>query len=428
MRARRLIPWIFSAVIHGCLAFLLLTVGALVLHSWRNPTEPILGAEALFNFEAAPSDSPVIAPAIPTKAALPVREDVATTAIAITGAQDASHEMVRLTEQNRDALTTALERPLRPLTGPRTIVTVAGLRQTSARRIVFILDASGSMLGAYPTAVQEVINSISRLSEEQQFAVVAFQGGEAFLAQEMPLRRAGPTFGQQGIESLKNWMLDEVTPSQNSDARKAIRVALALRPDTIVIVSAGLLGIVDKPADRDALLADLDALNPRDARTGRRKVQIGCIHLMEAEPLGALEAIAREHGGPGSYRFVRRLADLRASEETVATEPSDETTERLSHALGLLKAGDIAAARTQLLRIGLAEPLHRSSPVALVSAAEISLLNDRDPRNAARLADAALQGARSFGLDTTAARAETVLRAADKSNSSSHQESKIKKP
>lgn len=416
MRTRRLVPWVVSTIIHACLVLLLATAGVVFM---RDQSDPALGADALFTFESAPKNSPPPTQANPISAALPVREDVAVAAIAMTAAKDASQEMLTRTVQNRDAMTAALERPLRQLAAPRSIVTVAGLRQTAAHRIVFVLDASGSMLAAYPTAVGEVINSIIRLNDEQQFAVVIFQSGEAFLAQSAHMRRAGPTLGQRGIESLKSWLLDEIAPRGNSDSNKALRVAIALRPDTIVIVSAGILGAADQPTDRDALLANIDELNPRDARTGRRAVQIACIHLMEPEPLGALEAIAREHGGPGAYRFVRRLTDLRMSEEIASAESADETTERLDRALALLKSGDIPAARTQLLRIGLGEPLHRSSPVALVSAAEVSLLNDRDPRTAARLADAALRGARSFGLDTTAARAESVIRAANKSPSSS---------
>ena len=115
------------------------------------------------------------------------------------------------------------------------------------------------------------------------------------------------------------------------------------------------------------------------------------------------------------------MADLRASDEATSTEPADETTHRLDQAIALLKAGDIPSARIAFLRIGITEPLHRSSPVALVSAAEISLLNDRDPRTAVRLAGAALRGAQSFGLETTAARAETVIRASKNSPTNSIQ-------
>lgn len=190
MRARRLIPWILSAVVHGCLVLLLMTVGVFVMRDWRQESDPSLSAGAIFSFEAAPNDLPPIVQAPPITAAIQVRENIANTAIAMTAAKDASHEILTFTEQNRDALIGALERTMRPMASPRSIVTVSGLRQTSANRIVYLLDASGSMIGAYPTAVQEVINSITRLSEEQQFAVVAFQGSEAFLAQDAQMRRA----------------------------------------------------------------------------------------------------------------------------------------------------------------------------------------------------------------------------------------------
>jgi len=411
MLGRRLLPWILSTAVHVVLALLLLSVGVIFARGWKDQANSALGDEALFTFEAAPIDAPVIAQSAPAFTAPPVRENAEVSAVAIERARTTSLAMLAMTQRDRDALTAEIRRPIKALETPRDIVSVAGLRRTSARRIVFLLDASGSMLGAYATAVQEVINSITRMSSEQQFAVVAFQGGEAFLAESAPLRRAGPTLGQRALDQLKAWLLDEIVPGRNSDARNALRTALAMRPDTIIIVSAGLLGVADRMSDRDMLLSDLDALNPRDARTGRRAAQIACIHLMEAEPLGALEAIAREHGGPAAYRFVRRMSDIALSDDVANAQPADETTERLDRAIALLNSGETARARIDFLRIGLAQPLHRASPVALVSAAEISLLNDRDLPAAGRLAHAALQGARAFGLESTGARAEAVLRA-----------------
>lgn len=428
MLGRRFLPWILSTAVHVILALLLLSAGVIFVRGWKDQANPSLGNEALFTFESIPIAAPVFAQSAPVATPSPVREDAAISAVAIESARTTSQTMLAVTQRDRDALTAEVRRPISALETPRDIVSVAGLRRTSARRIVFLLDASGSMLGAYATAVQEVINSITRMSNEQQFAVVAFQGGEAYLAESAPLRRAGPTLGQRALDQLKAWLLDEIIPGRNSDARKALRTALAMRPDTIIIVSAGLLGVADRLSDRDALMSDLDTLNPRDARTGRRSVQIACIHLLEDEPLGALEAIAREHGGPGAYRFVRRMSDIALTDDLATAQPADETIGRLDRAIALLNSGDIARARIDFLRIGLAQPLHRASPIALVNAAEISLLNDRDLPAAGRLAQAALQGARAFGLNSTSARAEAVLRAAIKPSSSTAASSTEKKP
>ncbi len=418
MVPRRLIPWACSGLTHVGLAALLLSVGIVSIQTASEYESQVLGDSAQFAFEPAPIEAVLLPRASVVSNSSPdeTGEFVAIAKIAMTQAHSASEtasdRVVASTQRNRDELMTTTDRPVRSLGSPRNTVAIAGIRQTSAHRIVYLVDASGSMIGAYPTAVQEVLHSIARLSDEQQFAVVVFQAGEAFLAQSESLRRAGPTFGRQGIELLDGWLNDSITTGGKSDISKAIRVAVALRPDTIVIVSSGLMGAQTQPTDRDALLAMLENLNPRDARTGRRSIQIGCIHLMDPEPLGALEAIAREHGGRGSYRFVPRLVELNADGDSAEAEVPDETTAKLGRALELLKTGQVARARTELLRIGLGEPLHHSSPVALVSAAEISLLNDHDPASAVRLADSALRGARAFGLNSTATRAEGVLKAA----------------
>jgi hypothetical protein len=130
---------------------------------------------------------------------------------------------------------------------------------------------------------------------------------------------------------------------------------------------------------------------------------------MQAEPLGALELIAREHGMPGSYRFLPRLTDLTTTGETTLAL-DDELTRDGAAAIERVKSGDIAAARVALLRLGLAHPLHEASPAALLAAAEISLNHDHDARSAQRLAVAAAQGARAFGLGSLQERAEAIAR------------------
>ncbi|MSR44011.1 MAG: VWA domain-containing protein [Phycisphaerales bacterium] len=406
-------PWILSIAMHALLALVLLTTGVFVMGHLQTEPDASLRPEAIFSFEGVPMDRPRETTNGASDDASTTNMSRATEAPAVPAAAEVSEAMDRRTRVNQASVLNSVERPTSRLESPRTLVSVAGVRQSAARRIVYVLDASGSMIGGYPSAVREVIQSISRLTEEQQFAVVVFQAKRVIVPPISELRRAGPTLGSRAIEALSTWLLDEVSPAGESDPREALQSALALQPDTIIIVSAGIMGVAEVAADRDALLAFLDRLNPRDARIGRRPVQIACIHLIEEEPLGALEAIAREHGGPGAYRFIDRLANFRGWEDASIDPRQDETTLRLGHALSLLKAGDLPTARTQLLRIGLGEPLHSASAIALVSAAEMSLLSDRDPWTATRLASAALQSARAFGLDTTVARAESVLRAAE---------------
>lgn len=404
-------PWVISLAIHLGLAFLLVSVGLVALQQFEGALDSQLGDGATFIFEPAAGEHTPLA-ATSAQATVSATEPRATSVAAIGQARTASTAMLNRSQDGPVELMGQLAHPTRSLALPRSVLTVAGVRRDLARRIVFLLDGSGSMIGAYRTAAQEIVDSIARLNEEQQFAVVVFQRGEAFLAPPQTMRRAGPTLGARGLQELKSWMLEEIVPAGESTLLNAMRTAIALAPDTIVIVSTGLLGAADQLADRDALLAEFESLNPVSEKTTRRPVQIACIHLLQQEPLGALAEIARIHGGENSYRFIGRMADIRGSHDTpVAT--ADETTARLDEAIALVEAGDFARARTQMLRIGLGEPLHSAAPTALVGAAEIALLNDHDPRTAALLAQAALHGARASGLRATEARAESVLRAAN---------------
>lgn len=415
----RMTPWVVSAVLHACLALLLLSVGIVAFQPWQQDDGLPLADGAMFVFEMAPREN-VLAPAASAPATSRAAEPRAHAAEAITQVRATSAAALARSQHRSAELTGRLDRPTRAVDLPRSVLTVAGVRTDIAHRIVFLLDASGSMIGAYRTAAQEIIDAIARLNEEQQFAVVVFQGGEAYLAPPQAMRRAGPTLGQHGLQQLAIWMLDEIVPGGDSTLLKAMRTATALTPDTIVIVSTGLLGVADQVTDRDALLTEFESINPVDATTTRRAVQIACIHLLQPEPLGALAEIARTHGGPNAYRFVARMADIRGSQDA-GVAPDNETLRRLDAATALLTAGNIAAARTEFLRIGLGEPLQSVAPTALACAAEISLLNDHDAHSAALLAHAAVRGARAFGLRATEGRAESVLRAANDARTSTSQ-------
>ena len=405
MRSRRFAPWLISAAVH-----VLVIVGfiacATSFSRWAaSVVMPVMREATITIGESTPEPTQSVPPAAASSAAA----STSTSPTPSVGSTDLPSRHAReATSAARAA--TGLPWARRSLPLPSDVVSIAGVRQESVRRVVFLVDASGSMIGALPTAIDELCAAIGRLSVEQSFAVLAFQSGRSVPVPPEGLRRAGPVLGQRSIDDIRKWLDANVIASGSSEPRAALREAIAMKPDAIVVVSAGLLGVADSPADRDALLADLDALNPRDPRTLRRPVQFACIHLLEREPLGALQAIATEHGSPGAYRFIERLADLATPAE--APPRADGTTAEVERAIALLATAEAASARLSLLRIGLCQPLHPASPLALVCAAEFSLAQERDPRGALALASAAAQGARAFGLSTTHDRAQTVARAA----------------
>ena len=179
----------------------------------------------------------------------------------------------------------------------------AGLVAGNATKVAYVVDASGSMIGSFPAIVDEVARSIAKLEPSQQFTVLCFRrdGAEA-PGSDARLRPASRAERDAAVE----WLRHGVVPSGRSSPVAALSRALESGADCVFLLSTTVTGPGRHELDRDGLLALLERLNPKDARSGRRRATIQCIQFLEVDPGGTLEAVAREHFGPGGYRFVSR--------------------------------------------------------------------------------------------------------------------------
>src|SRR5690606_31927363 len=84
----------------------------------------------------------------------------------------------------------------------------------------------------------------------------------------------------------------------------ALEAALKLDPDVIFLLSQDITGYGEFEVDQRDLLNRLEALNPVDPATGRRRVQIQCIQFLKEDPLGTMRKIAEAHGGRNGYKFL----------------------------------------------------------------------------------------------------------------------------
>lgn len=181
----------------------------------------------------------------------------------------------------------------------------------AARRIVYVVDASGSMVSALPIVVRELRRSIEQLGPGQWFDVIFFKGGGYETptgltdVPEGALIRATPA----NRRAVFRW-LQSVGPGFQSDPTPAIEHALSQRPDIVFLLSKGLLdaGMPASTLDsaRSTLLSSLDALNPVVGDDGRRRTTIKVIQFFDADPGGVLQAIGRTHGGEGGFSFISR--------------------------------------------------------------------------------------------------------------------------
>ena len=181
-------------------------------------------------------------------------------------------------------------------------VQFGGVRAPEARRIVFVVDASGSMIGAFPSVLDQLEDTLSKLDPRQAFGILLFQRSEWI--ETPPTGRLQPA-EPRTIERSIDWIRNNVLPSGRSNPAAALRRAFTLDPDVIFLVSTDITGSGEFEIDTGELLAELDQLNPRD-RNGNRPVRIRCIQLLDPDPLETLKAIATEHGGAEGYAFIDR--------------------------------------------------------------------------------------------------------------------------
>ena len=181
-------------------------------------------------------------------------------------------------------------------------VEFSGLSSTNARRIVYVIDASGSMIRSLQIVVKELARSIDALSTQQRFGVVFFQSDDAVIVP--PENELIVGSGPEKLRVLE-WIDRNVHPRGSSNPLAALRYALGQKPDVIFVLSENITGSGQHEIDQRDLLGMLDELNPViDETLGRRRTQINCIQFRAEDPLDTLRLIAEKHGGANGYKFV----------------------------------------------------------------------------------------------------------------------------
>jgi hypothetical protein len=183
-------------------------------------------------------------------------------------------------------------------------VSFGGVQAVEARRIIFVVDASGSMIGAFPTVLQQLERSLRNLNLKQSFGIIFFQQHDF---KEVPPTGRLHAATDVNISRAIDWASDltNISASGRSNPTAALTRAFNLSPDVVYIVSTDITGSGEFEIDKKRLLATLDDLNPKK-RSGHRDVRINCVQLLDTDPLGMLKAIAIEHGGIEGYAFINR--------------------------------------------------------------------------------------------------------------------------
>ena len=196
-----------------------------------------------------------------------------------------------------------------------------GVSGSDVQRVVYCIDASGSMIRSLPMVLEHLGRSMAQLAPPQRFSVVFFQDNEAV---PMPNFAALPLATADQKRAVLRWMHHEIVPRGRSNPLRALERALALKPDVIFLLSENITGAGPFEIEADRLLAALDDQNPVRS-DGTRGTAIKCIQFLEEDVLGVLRHIAEVHGGPDGYNFVERdtAGRLRSRPDGMENEKGD---------------------------------------------------------------------------------------------------------
>jgi hypothetical protein len=172
----------------------------------------------------------------------------------------------------------------------------------NAYRLIYLIDASGSLIDTLPFVINELKRSITELSEKQQFTVIFFQGDEAV---EVPVPQRGLKPATADVKQKVIQWIDpsagNIVPQGLSNPVKALKLALQYKPQLLFILSDNITGKGRYEVDQRRLLEDIE-------RTNTANTKINTIQFLYPDPLtkvgmkGTLELIAANSGG--TYKFL----------------------------------------------------------------------------------------------------------------------------
>ncbi len=165
-----------------------------------------------------------------------------------------------------------------------------GVEAKGARKVVYVVDKSGSMTDSIVYVKHELKRSLGALGADTAFHVLFFSAGPAA---EMPLGKL--VHATEENKRAADKFIDGIVPRGETDPSDALRRAFALKPDAIFLLTDGEF---DK-----AIVRSVRELN----KDGKARVYTIAFLYKQGEK--TLQAIAAENGG--AYRFFSE-ADLDA--------------------------------------------------------------------------------------------------------------------
>jgi hypothetical protein len=159
-----------------------------------------------------------------------------------------------------------------------------------ARRVVFVCDATGTMINRFALLRMELARAIGQLQPVQSYNVVFFRDRDAAAA-----NKDGLLLANNDNRRKTRQFLEEFSPSGQTNPLPALKLAFAQKPELVYFLTDGEFNNL---VSYQEVVAEIARLNPG------RKVRVNTIsfgsHDAEAEEV--LKRIAQENGG--MYKHV----------------------------------------------------------------------------------------------------------------------------
>lgn len=180
--------------------------------------------------------------------------------------------------------------------------------KTSGKRFVFVVDNSNSMKdGRFETACTELVNTVDKMSPDQEFYLLFFSDQSYRLFHPQPAVGFVPATSANKAR-LKQWLYT-VEMCLRTNGAEAMRAAIALKPDVIYILGDGAFG-----DDTEQLLV----------QPHQRKVPIHTIG-MEVDGKGKRQLETIAVANHGTFRVV---ATTVAAQDTAKANPIERNSRR----------------------------------------------------------------------------------------------------
>jgi hypothetical protein len=177
-----------------------------------------------------------------------------------------------------------------PMIGPGVQI---GVSRGNAHKVVFLCDASGSMLGVFGSLKQQLRQSISALQlvEGQSFNVIFFSDDNAF-----PLFKDGVRLATDDNKKIAMDFIDSAIATGGTQPLAAIHTAMNEHPELIFLLTDGF--------DQTADFGEITRAFSNGNKDG--KIHINCIFLQSDED-PRLEAVLKQIAAESHGDFKKIL-------------------------------------------------------------------------------------------------------------------------